>query len=177
VKVVVPAEVIASAGRDTIAVAGQPHQLLGSGGMAYSWWSPSGVVITNPFTQNPFVTLNNDANFFVEVQNSIGCKDTAHVFVKIYNGPTYYIPNAFSPNGDGMNDIFRAVPVGISNTQYFKVFNRFGQTVFESNQYLKGWDGTFRGQKQPIGAYTWMIKGVDKNNKTVEMQGTVLLIQ
>jgi gliding motility-associated-like protein len=178
IKVVIPAPVVAFAGNDTIAVKGQPHQLLGSGGVAYSWWSPTAsVTFSNPLAQNPFVTLYNDANFFVEVKNATGCADTAHVFVKVLDGPTYYIPNAFSPNGDGLNDVFRAIPAGMANTQYFKVMNRYGETVFETNQYLKGWDGTYKGKKQPLGVYVWIVKGQDKDGKIVEMKGTVMLVQ
>jgi gliding motility-associated-like protein len=178
IKVVIPAPVIASAGRDTIAVKGQPHQLLGSGGVSYEWSSPTpSVTITSPLSQNPFVTLYNDANFSVIVKNATGCADTASVFVKVLDGPMYYVPNAFSPNGDGLNDVFRAIPAGMANTQYFKVMNRYGETVFETNQYLKGWDGTFKGKKQPLGVYVWFVKGQDKDGKTVEMKGTVMLVQ
>jgi gliding motility-associated-like protein len=178
IKVVIPAPVIASAGRDTIAVKGQPHQLLGSGGVSYEWSSPTpSVIITSPLSQNPFVTLNNDASFSVIVKNATGCADTASVFVRIMDGPMYYIPNAFSPNGDGMNDVFRAIPAGMANTQYFKVMNRLGEIMFETNQYLKGWDGTFKGKKQPMGVYVWIVKGQDKDGKIVEMKGTVMLVQ
>ena len=176
IKVIVPQQVIASAGRDTIAEKGQPHQLLGSGGVSYTWLSPT-AAISNPLAQNPFVTLNNDASFSVIVKNATGCADTASVFVKVLEGPAYYIPNAFSPNGDGLNDVFRAIPAGMANTQYFKVMNRYGETVFETNQYLKGWDGTFKGKKQPVGVYVWIVKGQDKDGKIVEMKGTVMLVQ
>ena len=99
------------------------------------------------------------------------------VFVQVYNGPNYYVPNAFSPNGDGLNDIFRAIPVGIVSTDWFRVFNRFGQLVFETNQWLKGWDGKFKGKTQPVGTYVWVIKGIDKNGKVIEMKGTVTLMK
>ncbi|MEX0635797.1 MAG: gliding motility-associated C-terminal domain-containing protein, partial [Ferruginibacter sp.] len=86
-------------------------------------------------------------------------------------------PNAISPNGDGLNDVFRAVPSGIVKTEYFRIFNRYGNLIFDTREFLKGWDGSFQGKKQAIGVYVWMVKGIDRDGKTVEMKGTVMLIQ
>jgi large repetitive protein len=176
VKLVVQKIDKAFAGNDTIAVKGVPHLLTGSGGLNYTWSSPSGINISNPFSQKAFVTLNDDAQFYLKVTDAIGCEGRDTIFVKVYNGPTYYVPNSFTPNGDGVNDIFRAIPVGIANT-YFRIFNRNGQLMFETTQYLKGWDGTFNGKPQPIGTYVWIVSGTDKNYKKVEMKGTVNLIR
>jgi gliding motility-associated-like protein len=113
----------------------------------------------------------------LQVTDFAGCIGYDTVFIKVYNGPTYYVPNAFSPNGDGLNDVFRAVPSGIVRTEYFRIFNRYGNLVFDTREYLKGWDGSFLGKKQPLGTYVWMVKGVDRDGKTVEMKGTVMLVQ
>jgi gliding motility-associated-like protein len=178
VRLVVNQPIKAFAGKDTIAVKGVPHQLFGTGGASFSWTSPTpSVLFSNPFIQKPTVTLLNDANIYLTVTDNIGCEGRDSVFIKVYDGPTYYIPNAFSPNGDGLNDIFRAIPVGISNTVYFRVYNRLGQLVFETNQWLKGWDGTFKGKEQPNGTYVWTVSGTDRNFKKVEMKGSVILIR
>ncbi len=165
----------AFAGNDTIAVINEPHQLLGSGGVAYDWLPAYPLNLAS--IANPLATLDHDQQFTLTVTDDIGCIGHDTMFVRVYPGPAYHVPNAFSPNGDGLNDIFRVVPAGISNTEWFRVFNRFGQLVFETNQWLKGWDGTFKGKKQPMGNYVWMLKGTDKNGKVIEMKGTVLLIQ
>ncbi len=175
VTVVVKDPVPAFAGNDTIAVINQPHQLLGSGGVAYDWLPT--YPLTIPTIANPMATLDHDQQFTLTVTDDIGCIGYDTVFVRVYPGPAYHVPNAFSPNGDGLNDIFRVIPAGITNTDWFRVFNRFGELVFETNQWLKGWDGTFKGKKQPVGNYVWMLKGMDKNGKVVEMKGTVMLIQ
>ena len=177
VKVVIQQPIKAFAGNDTIAAKGSPHQLHGTGGLHYSWTSPSGVNISNATLQHASVTLNNDANFYLTVKDAVGCEGRDTIFVKVLEGNTYHIPNSFTPNGDGLNDIFRAVPAGMANTQYFRVFNRLGQLIFETNQYLKGWDGMFKGKPQPNGTYVWMVKGTDKNNETVELHGTVNIIR
>ena len=165
----------ASAGRDTIAVRGTPHILLGTGGTQYVW-SPADK-LDNPFSPNPRATIYDDTRFYVQVTTEYGCVGHDTIMVKVYQGPTYYVPNAFSPNGDGLNDVFRPIPVGISYTEFFRVFNRWGEMVYSGNQWLKGWDGTFKGKLAPLGVYTWVVKGVDQNGKKVEMKGTVMLVQ
>ncbi|MBC7937356.1 MAG: gliding motility-associated C-terminal domain-containing protein [Rhizobacter sp.] len=174
VDVTVQPPVPAYAGNDTTAVLGIPHQLFSSGGRDYLW-SPS-AVLNSSTMQNPLATLMNDQKFVVRVTDVAGCIGYDSVFVKAYAGPAYYIPNAFTPNGDGLNDVFRPVPAGIVITEWFRIFNRLGETVFENNEYMKGWDGTFRGQKQPTGAYVWIIRGVDRNGKKVDMRGSVMLV-
>ncbi|ODT53877.1 MAG: hypothetical protein ABS68_04440 [Niastella sp. SCN 39-18] len=175
VTVTVTPPVPAFAGNDTIAVLGQPHQLFGSGGVQYTW-APS-AVLNNAFAQNPLAILQQDTRFTLTVKDIAGCEGWDTVFIKVYAGPTYYVPNAFSPNGDGRNDIFRPIPSGITSTEYFRVFNRFGELVFETNEWLKGWNGFYLGRKQPVGTYVWIIKGKDKNGKTVQQKGTVMLLQ
>ncbi|MEO6403912.1 MAG: gliding motility-associated C-terminal domain-containing protein [Ferruginibacter sp.] len=165
----------AYAGNDTIAIKGVSHQLFGNGGTNYLW-TPLGP-LDNPFAKNPKAILFNDTRFILMVTDNAGCIAFDTVFVKVYEGPTYYIPNSFTPNGDGLNDIFRAIPVGISKTDWFRIFNRYGEMVFETNQWLKGWDGTFKGKPQGNGVYIWVIKGTDKFGKPVEMKGTIMLIR
>jgi gliding motility-associated-like protein len=176
VKVSVGAAVQAYAGNDTIAVKGVPHQLYGLGSTNYTWTSPT-ALIQNPFVKNAKAILNSDAVFYLKVSDGLGCAGYDTVFVKVYEGPKYYIPNAFTPNGDGINDIFRAIPVGIANTTSFRIFNRFGELVFETNKWLKGWEGTYKGKKQPSGTYVWIVTGTDRNFNKVTEQGTVNLIR
>ena len=174
VLVTVRPKVIAFAGNDTTAITGIPQLLSGTGGITYTW-SPSGP-LDNPFAQNPLANLHSDTRFSLLVSNDIGCTATDDVLVKVYDGPAYYIPNAFTPNGDGVNDKFTPIPVGIASTTYFRIFDRFGQLIFSTNEFLKGWDGKYKGNVANAGTYVWMIKGIDKYGKVVERKGTVLLI-
>lgn len=165
----------AFAGNDTIAMFNKPHQLNATGGTDYLW-TPA-APLNNPFIHNPLAVLKVDTYFDVKVTDDIGCVGYAHLFVKVYEGPAYYLPNTFTPNGDGLNDIFRAVPSGMKSTEYFRIFNRYGQVMFETKEYLKGWDGNFKGKPQPSDTYIWIIKGTDTNGRTVEERGTVLLMR
>jgi gliding motility-associated-like protein len=87
------------------------------------------------------------------------------------------MPNAFSPNGDGINEIFRPLAVGVISTDWFRVFNRYGQVMYESSNIQNGWDGTFMGQRQPIGNYIWSIKGKGRDGNVIEMKGNVVLVR
>lgn len=165
----------AFAGNDTIAAMGLPHQLLGSGGVQYSW-SPAHL-LNNALIQNPFAVLQNDTRFYLTVTDALGCVGTSNVLVKVFKGPTYFIPNAFTPNGDGINDVFKAIAPGIKQTFYFKIFNRWGQLMFNTQNITKGWDGSYMGQPQPTAVYVWIIKGLDLAGQTVEQKGTVTLIR
>jgi gliding motility-associated-like protein len=165
----------AFAGNDTIAATGIPHQLNASGGTNYLW-APSGL-LNNPTISNPLAILSYDTHFVVTVKDAAGCTGYDTVFIKVYAGNTYYIPNAFSPNGDSKNDIFKPLGVGIVSTEYFRIFNRYGAIVFETSQSNKGWDGICKGVRQPIGNYIWMIKGKGSNGKMIEMKGNVLLLR
>ncbi|MFT6845590.1 MAG: gliding motility-associated-like protein, partial [Flavobacteriales bacterium] len=71
---------------------------------------------------------------------------------------TIYVPNAFSPNGDGLNDVFTPVINGLTENSYrLKVFNRWGEEIFKSDDITLGWDGTFKNEKCPPESYSWQL--------------------
>jgi gliding motility-associated-like protein len=168
---------VAFAGNDTNAILGRPHQMLATGRNAVDFvWSPS-APLNNPFIANPLATIYNNTYFYVHVTDAIGCTDDDTIYIKVYEGPTYYLPNAFTPNGDSKNEIFFPTPVGIRSTEYFRIFDRYGKLIYQTNKWLEGWDGTLKGKPASAGAYVWMIKGIDTNGSVVEMKGTVILIR
>ena len=87
-----------------------------------------------------------------------------------------HIPNSFTPNGDGINDIFRIPPSITFTLQYFLIFDRYGNEVFKTTDINKGWNGTYKGAKQPNGTYTYLIKGYDLKRE-ISLTGTVLIIR
>jgi gliding motility-associated-like protein len=177
VKVTVQPPVPAFAGNDTIAVRNGQHQLTGNGGpdaVSFEWTPSFPLNFSNIY--NPVATLSDDQLFVMTVTDIGGCIGKDSVFIRVYDGPTYNIPTCFTPNGDGLNDLFRAIPVGMTNTEYFRVFNRAGKLVFETNRWMKGWDGTFQGRKQPVGTYVWIVKGKNTRGETIFEKGTVILM-
>ncbi|MBO9730523.1 MAG: gliding motility-associated C-terminal domain-containing protein [Chitinophaga sp.] len=171
---VVP-KVRAFAGNDTIIMLNTPFQLHATGGVRYTWTPPDG--LNSRSIYNPVTTYNHDITYTVTAYTQEGCSGTDNIFVRFMKGPEIYIPNAFSPNGDGVNDIFRPLPVGIVQTEFFRVFDRWGKLVYSSTAYLQGWDGTVNGQPAAIATYVWVVQGKDINNNTVQRKGTVTLIR
>lgn len=171
---------IVFAGRDTTLAIGQPLPLLAADvnniGFVQYQWSPS-YGLSNPFIANPTAILDRDMVYTVTARNSIGCVASDDIRIKVYKGPDIYVPNAFTPDGNGVNDILRAIPVGIKDFRYFRIYNRWGTLIFTTNTPLTGWDGTIRGNRQTTETYVWMAEGVDYKGYIVQRKGTVTIIK
>jgi len=172
-------QISAFAGTDTSVVANQPLQLAASGGLNYLWSPDYGLSSTH--ISNPVATYYepfNPIRYRVLVYNEAGCVDSAFMTVKVFNtGPAVFVPTAFSPNGDGKNDLLRPIAAGIKLIQFFNVYNRWGQLVFTTNINQRGWDGTINGKAQPTGVFVWMVKAIDYNDTPYFQKGTVTLIK
>jgi len=165
----------AFAGDDTIISRGQLLPLRGSGGTFYSW-SPANW-LSNPQIAEPVASPPQNVTYLLTVTSPQGCQDTASIRIKVYKGPTFYVPTAFTPNGDGINDIFRPIPVGIRRIIFFRVYDRWGKEMFYTNQYMQGWNGKFNGQNADMGAYVWEVQGVDYQGKILNQKGVVNLLR
>lgn len=96
-------------------------------------------------------------NVYQIVTNKFGCKDTAERSIYVKPHTTLYVPNAFTPNNDGYNDVFS--PVVYDITQYkFTIYNRWGEQIFTTNDSKEGWDGRYQERKAPDGIYIWKIE-------------------
>lgn len=99
--------------------------------------------------------------------------------MKVYKtNPDIFVPTGFTPNGDGRNDVFRPIYVGMKTIEYFQVYNRWGALLYSNdldNGY--GWDGTIKGVKQSAGAFIWMVRASDIIGNVHFKKGTVLLIR
>jgi gliding motility-associated-like protein len=170
-----------NAGRDTMIVPDQPLQLqaFASSGNQYTW-SPS-LGLNNTTILNPVIVLGDDIDSVVyrlRVSDRGGCYGEDDIKVRVFKGkPDILVPSAFTPNGDGNNDLFKPNPVGISQLQYFNIYNRAGQLIYSTHEQGKGWDGSYNGLKQPSGTYVYMVQGSDFTGKTVFRKGTVVLIR
>jgi gliding motility-associated-like protein len=164
----------AFAGNDTIAAANQPIQLLASGGVSYEWTPSTG--LNNPTIRNPIATVTQDITYYLKAYTPAGCVSYDTMKIVIYAGPDLYVPSAFTPNGDGLNDQLGVLPIGLRSFDYFAVYNRYGQLVFTTNNKNQKWDGRYKGYRQASGAYVWIASGTDFRNKPIFRKGTVLLL-
>lgn len=98
------------------------------------------------------------------------------VTVEVVDAIKIYVPTAFSPNGDGLNDYFSLKAYGIADFDLFDVYDRWGNKVFSTKDPSRGWDGTFRERKVPAGSYIWMLKAVDILGNSVQQQGAVIVV-
>ncbi|HTR30878.1 MAG TPA: gliding motility-associated C-terminal domain-containing protein [Puia sp.] len=180
VLVVVTPPPVVFAGDDTAILLGQTLQLdavdvNGAGFTSYSW-SPA-IGLDNPSIQDPVATVTGDMTYVVTASTVAGCTGTDTIRIKAVTASDVVVPNAFSPNGDGRNDILRPHAIGIKDFKYFRVFNRWGQMVFSTTNEGEGWDGRVAGQVQPLGTYVWVVMGLDFAGKPVERRGTVVLVR
>ncbi|MEP6675308.1 MAG: PKD domain-containing protein [Ferruginibacter sp.] len=170
-------KVIANAGpRDTSVVEGQPLQLTGTGGSIYLW-SPS-TYLTSTVIATPISTPLNTIEYALLVKTAAGCEGRDTILVKVFKIEAgIYVPNAFTPNGDGLNDVLRPVLLGIKTLTYFKVFNRWGQMVFSTSDQGRGWDGNFGGRGQDAATFVWEAEAVDYKNNIIRRKGYAVLVR
>ncbi|MEP7253731.1 MAG: PKD domain-containing protein, partial [Ginsengibacter sp.] len=170
-------DIVADAGpRDTIVVVNQPLQLTGAGAEAFTW-SPS-FGLNNPGIANPVATLSDNQQYVLLVKSASGCSSTDTIDVIVYKvKPGLYVPSAFTPNDDGINDVFRPVPIGMKSIKYFKVYDRRGTLIFSTTVQNKGWNGKYKGAPQDSQVFVWIVDGTDYQGKEIFQKGTVTLIR
>lgn len=167
-------------GNDTSIVMNQPFGLNAvdvnnSGFIEYNW-SPS-YGLNDPGVQKPITTLDRDVTYLVTATTASGCIATDEVKIKVYIGPEIYVPTAFSPDNDGLNDILKAIPVGIKTFKHFVVYNRWGQQIFYTTDPNRGWDGRIKGVEQDTGTFVWIAEGKDGKGNIIQKKGSVTLIR
>lgn len=145
--------------------------------VTYNWSPTSGLSCMD--CPNPFVTIYHREDYMVTVSMQTGtatCYGTAKLHVEVLPQLPVYIPNTFSPNGDGNNDVFQVYGQGIETVD-LKIFNRWGELVYQSNNQFAGWDGTYKGQLQLPQVFTYVANITFLNNKKSEKKGTITLIR
>jgi gliding motility-associated-like protein len=122
-----------------------------------------------------YIKVTEEGSYSVIVQTNEGCTATNSAYLKDMYMPFYFnVPNAFTPNGDGMNDTFRPVATGELIRQFSMViYNRWGQMIFETSDYSAGWDG----KDAPAGVYSWLISYSNHTGKVFKMRGSVTLVR
>ncbi len=163
------------AGIDLLAMATQPVQLTAVIDVPATFvWMPS-TGLNNANVQSPTATNSADQLYKVRATSVYGCESFDDIKISVYKGPDVYIPNIFTPNNDGINDVLKITPVGITKVEYFRIFNRLGNKVFETTNASLAWDGIFRGKFAASGAYVYTLSAVDYLGNKVAKKGTIVL--
>lgn len=170
--------VIAKTGlSDTSIVIGQSLQMNASGGDSYTW-TPN-LWLSDANAPLAIATPENDITYNLRVvQLPENCVGTDSVKIRVYLlPPSFYVPTAFSPNGDGVNDVLRPKALGMKSLKYFRVYNRLGNLVFETTELNKGWDGFYKGNPQDPATYVWMAQGVTFKGEFITRKGSAVLVR
>lgn len=162
-------------GKDTLVLPGSLFQLQAGGGVSYSWTPSTG--LSNPSIAKPTGNIEDDIRYKVEVTTAEGCIDTASILVTVFKGSAIYVPNAFTPNNDGLNDVLRPYFTGITKLSFFTVYDRLGKKVFSTNSMSEGWDGLIGGNVLESGTYIWVLKAEDLIGKKYDLKGHVTIIK
>jgi gliding motility-associated-like protein len=123
-------------------------------------------------------TVNREGTYWLEVTTAAGCRGRDSIVIQLEECRTgFFMPNAFTPNNDGLND--RAIPLIFGNLQSYEfvIFNRFGEKVFSSRDPQIGWDGTFKGKTAPTGTFTWYCIYQLQGQQPQKAMGTITLIR
>jgi gliding motility-associated-like protein len=165
----------ANAGEDFTLYNGETIQLNATGGASYDWSPANGLSCSS--CSNPFVSITEPQMYYVVVTDSLGCVNTDSIFINTMNISTVYIPNAFTPNGDGNNDVFLVYGDNIESVKML-IYNRWGEKIFESADKNIGWDGIYKGAYVEPLVYVYSIRVKLKYEEdSREIKGTVLLVK
>ncbi|MBS4027713.1 MAG: PKD domain-containing protein [Ignavibacteriales bacterium] len=145
-------------------------------GQKYFWEFGDGGISHDSLPIHTYSQSTLNATITLIVTNRFGCSDTIAKTRTV--GSLFNIPNAFTPNGDGVNDEFYVIGFGITEAE-FKIFNQWGELVFESNQVGQGngWNGKYKGKLQDIGVYVYYFQGTGIDGQRYFKKGNITLLR
>ncbi|MDX2002822.1 MAG: gliding motility-associated C-terminal domain-containing protein [Chitinophagales bacterium] len=175
-----PAQILVGINPDTATIVeGEIVDLLTavSGGTSpYTYvWTPDSS-LTCGDCANPVASPNDTVTYLLAVTDANGCSSFDSTTIYVLRQTLLSFPTGFTPNGDGSNDLFRPIVSGQLLSYNLRIYNRWGEKVFETNDVKEGWNGTYNGEKQPMGTFAWVVEyqmaatqeyGVDRGNVTL----------
>ena len=160
---------------------GEQVQLTATQNESYKYnWTPAGVLSSSEI-YNPTATPLESTTFTIIVTDNHQCQnsDTIHVDVleSDCSPASIYIPNAFSPNGDGINDVFKIRATGILKNMHLEIYDRWGHKVFSSDNINDGWDGIYKNQPAPVDTYGYYFVGECLQGSKIILKGNITLVK
>ena len=168
----------AGAGNDTLIYSATTIILNGTGGnggQTYSWAPPYNLSCTN--CPNPSAYPSTTTTYTLYVTEN-GCTSTDTILVEVEVSPIYIVvPNTFTPNGNGVNDLFKPEMIGVAQMEMY-IFNRWGELLYSWDYLTGSWDGTYKGDKVQQGVYVWLLHATpeDLHHAPIEMTGTITVL-
>jgi len=163
---------------DQTITAGEEVELLGGGGETFSWLpNPT---LSNTNIRTPIATPLDTTTYYFQVTGGgdhPSCTNIDSVTISVVYYKEFLLPNAFSPNGDGLNDKLTLIHRGIKELNGYQIYNRWGQMVFSTTNLDEGWDGFYNGEKQSIGNYAYYASASTYTDEFLELQGSVILLR
>jgi gliding motility-associated-like protein len=149
------------------------------GGISYLWTPPTGLTHPNRRTTDAYYLQADPTkvNYTITIKDSSGCLNNDRQEVWVFEKPDVYAPTAFTPNGDGANDDFKPFYINIKTLTSFRIYNRWGVQVFETNDMNRAWNGVINGSLAPLETYTWIVECYDVNDKKITRKGMVSLLK
>ena len=143
----------------------------------YFLWYPDNGTLSNPNINDPVATPFATTTYYVIGTNIYGCRGTDSVRVEvIYDN--FFIPSAFSPNGDGLNDVFRVGNLGYYKVAQMSIFDRWGEMIFNDiSGDNKGWNGAYNNQPAGLDVYYYYIVIMQPDGKKLEFKGDITLLR
>ncbi len=139
-------------------------------------WQP-GTALNSSTIQNPVVTTTADRQYLVKITTAAGCLVTDTLLVQAFDKADIYVPKAFTPNNNNANDKLRPLGVSVFSIDYFRVYNRWGQLVYQTQTIGEGWDGNYKNVPQPTETYTWVFAGKSQDGTIIKASGKTVLIR
>jgi gliding motility-associated-like protein len=176
IEVIVHPLPIAYAGEDQIILSGETVILGASGTGTYSWSPPDGLSCSD--CTSPEATPLETTTYVLTVTNEFGCRIEDSVKIRVgCQDDVVFVPNAFSPNGDGFNDVFYVRSNGLRFMDYMRIYDRWGTVVFETTDKNTGWDGTYNNKDVLPGVYVYYLRATCSNGQAIMKQGNITLIR
>ncbi len=145
-------------------------------GNIYNWRPP--IRLSSYSTRyTEFFATGDDVKYLIDITDIHTCITTDTMQMLVLKKTGFYLPTAFTPNDDGLNDMVRPYLIGMKGLISFSIYNRWGNLLFNSKTYGEGWDGKRKGEKQNAGVYVWVLEFYDSNNKHVIEKGYLTLIR
>lgn len=159
---------------------GQTTEITATDDLDYLYFWTADTTLSDTTIYDPIANPRRTTTYYLTVENQYGCQteDSVTVIIRqpICANPVVFVPNAFSPDGDGHNDVLMVNGNNVRNMTMV-VFNRWGQKVFETNDQSIGWDGTFKGQALPPDSYGYYMRCTCELGGELQLKGSILLLR